>query len=252
MDAIVIPTYNEAANIHGLLDALLDVLPRHSTHLLVVDDSSPDGTGDLVRAHRDHGSRVFLESRPTKDGLGNAYRHGFRWAHDHGYDRVVQMDADGSHDPADVPRLLSALVDADIVIGSRYVAGGGTADWPVHRRLISRGGNLYVRTLLGVAVRDSTSGFRAYRSAGLASLVTMGGEANGYCFQIESTWRATTAGLTLHEVPIEFTDRRLGTSKMGPGIVVEAMWRVLRWRMTRADAAVRDRLTPVAADASHG
>jgi dolichol-phosphate mannosyltransferase len=249
MDVIVIPTYNEAANIEGLLDALLAVLPRRSTHVLVVDDSSPDRTGDLVRAHRGHGTRVFLETRPTKDGLGNAYRHGFRWAHDHGYDRVVQMDADGSHHVTDVPRLLSALVDADIAIGSRYVAGGGTADWPLHRRLVSRGGNLYVRTLLGLTVRDSTSGFRAYRSADLSRRVTQGGEANGYCFQIESTWRATTAGLTLHEVPIEFTDRRLGTSKMGPGIVVEAMWRVLRWRMTRADVAVPDRLARVAVDA---
>jgi dolichol-phosphate mannosyltransferase len=230
VDIIVIPTYNEADNITGLLDQLLAELPRESAHVLVVDDSSPDGTDDLVLGHPGYGTRVHLESRATKDGLGNAYRHGFRWAHEQGYDRVVQMDADGSHDPAAVRDLLSALLGADITVGSRYVPGGRTVDWPFHRRLVSRFGNLYVRALLGLPVHDTTSGFRAYRSAALAAMVTAGGEANGYSFQIESTWRATRAGLALREVPIEFTERRRGRSKMSAGIVFEAMWRVLRWR----------------------
>ncbi len=145
------------------------------------------------------------------------------------------MDADGSHAPAAVPDLLHALEGADIAVGSRYVAGGRTVDWPRHRKLISRVGNLYVRGMLAVPVRDATSGFRAYRTAELALTVTAGGEANGYCFQIESTWRAALAGLELREVPIEFTERRRGRSKMGVGIVVEALWRVMRWRFARTD-----------------
>jgi dolichol-phosphate mannosyltransferase len=230
MDVIVIPTYNEADNIAELLGRLREVLPPGSAHVLVVDDSSPDGTGDLVRSEPGFATTVFLATRGSKDGLGNAYRHGFRWAHEQGYDRVVQMDADGSHAPSAVADLLRVAGEADIAVGSRYVAGGRTVDWPWHRQLVSRLGNLYVRGMLGLAVRDSTSGFRAYRSADLALEVTAGSEANGYCFQIESTWRATRAGLVLCEVPITFTERRRGHSKMGIGIVVEALWRVLRWR----------------------
>jgi dolichol-phosphate mannosyltransferase len=240
VDIIVIPTYDEADNITELLGRLLAELPPGTAHVLVVDDSSPDGTGDLVRVHPGFGTQVFLETRASKDGLGNAYRHGFRWAHDRGYDRVVQMDADGSHDPAAVRHLLDALSVADIAVGSRYVPGGSTRDWPAHRQLISRWGNGYVRAVLGLSVRDATSGFRAYRSAGLASLVTAGSEANGYAFQIESTWRAARAGLTLREVPIEFRERRRGHSKMSPAIVGEALWRVLRWRV----AATAGRGTP--------
>lgn len=234
MDIIVIPTYNEADNILGLVDTLLAELPPESAHVLVVDDSSPDGTADLVTSHPRYDSQVHLERRAVKDGLGNAYRHGFRWAHDAGYDRVVQMDADGSHDPAAVPALLAALVNADIAVGSRYVRGGTTTDWPWHRQLISRGGNMYVRTLLGLELRDATSGFRAYRSAGLASLVASGSVSDGYSFQVESAWRATRAGFTLREVPINFTERRRGQSKMSSGIVLEAMWRVLRWRLAQS------------------
>jgi dolichol-phosphate mannosyltransferase len=231
VDLIVIPTYNEAENIVDLVDQLLGTVARGRAHVLVVDDSSPDGTGHLVAAHPRFGDSLHLQVREVKDGLGNAYRHGFGWAHEHGYDRVVQMDADGSHDPASVGTLLAALEDADIAVGSRYVAGGATSDWPWYRQLVSRGGNLYVRALLGLPVRDATSGFRAYRSAALASLVTAGGLANGYSFQVESTWRAARAGFTIREVPITFTERRRGSSKMSVGIVVEAMWRVLRWRL---------------------
>jgi dolichol-phosphate mannosyltransferase len=251
MDVIVIPTYNEAENIADLLDCLQETLPPGSAHVLVIDDSSPDGTGHLVRAHPGFGSSVFLETRPTKNGLGNAYRHGFGWAHDHGYDRVVQMDADGSHAPTAVPDLLRGLDEADIAVGSRYVAGGRTVDWPLRRRLVSRLGNLYVRTVLGLPVRDSTSGFRAYRCADLALMVIGGSEANGYCFQIESTWRASRAGLALREIPIEFTERRRGHSKMGIAIVVEALWRVVRWRFAPAHATApvtRHAVAPLSAD----
>jgi dolichol-phosphate mannosyltransferase len=236
VDIIVIPTYDEADNITDLLGRLLAELPRGTVHVLVVDDSSPDGTGDLVRAHPQFGTEVFLETRASKDGLGHAYRHGFRWAHEHGYERVVQMDADGSHDLAAVRHLLDALSVADIAVGSRYVPGGSTRGWPAHRLLISTWGNRYVRAVLGLPVRDATSGFRAYRTTGLASLVTSGGEANGYAFQIESTWRAARARLTLLEVPIEFRERRRGDSKMSPTIVVEALWRVLRWRLASGRA----------------
>jgi dolichol-phosphate mannosyltransferase len=232
VDLIVIPTYNEAENVVDLVDQLLGELPRGTVHVLVVDDSSPDGTGELITTHPLFGDTLHLESREVKDGLGNAYRHGFRWAHERGYDRVVQMDADGSHDPSSVRPLLAALDDADIAVGSRYVAGGATSDWPWYRELVSRGGNLYVRALLGLPVRDATSGFRAYRSAALAFLVSSGGQANGYSFQVESTWRAVGAGFTVREVPITFSDRQRGRSKMGIGIVVEAMWRVLRWRFS--------------------
>jgi dolichol-phosphate mannosyltransferase len=244
VDMIVIPTYKETENITDLLDALLDLQPADGTHVLVVDDSSPDGTGELVRGHRAFATRVHLETRASKDGLGNAYRHGFRWAHENGYERVVQMDADGSHDPAQVRGLLAGLDTADITVGSRYVPGGSTVDWPLHRQLISRLGNGYVRALLGLPVHDSTSGFRAYRSAVLASMVTAGGEANGYCFQIESTWRAVRGGLTLLEVPIEFVERRRGRSKMSLGIVLEAMWRVLRWRLAHGTTESSDPSLP--------
>lgn len=234
MDITVILTYDEAANITPLLDVLLAALPPRSAHGLVFDDSSPDGNGDVVREHSAFGRAVFLETRPTKDGLGNAYRHGFRWAHEHGYERVVQTDADGSHAPASVPALLGALGEADIAVGSRYVSGGSTEDWPLARRLISLCGNQYVRPVLGLSVRDATSGFRAYRTAGLASLVTAGSEGNGYCFQIESTWRATRAGLLIRDVPILFVDRRWGSSKMSLSNVAEAMWRVVAWRLARS------------------
>ncbi len=237
MNLIVIPTYDERASIGVLLEELLGLDWSGSaggTHVLVVDDSSPDGTADVVRAHPAYGSVVFLLSRTVKDGLGAAYRAGFAWALEHGYATVVQMDADGSH-PADaVPRLLRALQEgAEVVIGSRYVPGGRTQGWSWHRRLISAGGNAYVRTVLGTPVRDATAGFRAFRSSALARLVGTT-HANGYCFQVETTWRASRLGLRIVEVPITFVDRRAGESKMGPGIVVEALWRVLTWRVEEA------------------
>lgn len=237
MDVVVIPTYNEADNIGPLVARLPS---RDSTlHVLVVDDSSPDGTADLVRALPDFGSRVFLLSRAEKDGLGAAYRDGFGWAHERGYDRVVQMDADGSHDPSDVPRLLEAVARADTAIGSRYCQGGDTVGWSYVRQVISRGGNGYVRLVLGLPVQDCTAGFRAYRSAGLAAQVSGGSESNGYAFQIESTLRAHEAGLDVVELPIVFRDRERGRSKMSTRIVVEALWRVACWRFERRSSPPR-------------
>jgi len=225
---VIVPTYNEAEGITVMLDTLLREAP--DVDILVVDDSSPDGTAQLVTDHREHGHRLHLLSRRTKDGLGGAYRAGFSRALAGSYDAIVQMDADLSHPPERVPALLAALEHADMAIGSRYVRGGGVRNWPLSRRLISRGGNIYVRLVLGMSVRDATAGFKAYRREALEAIGAAQAESNGYCFQIENTWRASRLGLRIAEVPITFTDRAVGTSKMTSDIVREAMLRVLTWR----------------------
>ncbi len=225
---VIVPTYNEAEGIIALLDAVLREAPE--ADVLVVDDNSPDGTAKLVTEHPEHRGRLHLLSRLKKDGLGAAYRAGFSWALAGSYDAIVQMDADLSHPPERVPALLAALEDADVAIGSRYVRGGAVRNWPLRRRVISRGGNLYVRLVLGMPVRDSTAGFKAFRREALAAIGAVHSESNGYCFQIENTWRASRLGLRITEVPITFTDRALGTSKMTGDIVREAMLRVLTWR----------------------
>ncbi|MBC7595731.1 MAG: polyprenol monophosphomannose synthase [Kineosporiaceae bacterium] len=226
---IVIPTYNEAENIVPLLDAVLSATP--GADILVVDDSSPDGTGQLVRHHWEFMERVFLLKRAEKEGLGAAYRAGFGWALDNGYTELVQMDADFSHPPERIPALLAALDHADIAIGSRYVPGGGVVNWPWTRKLISRAGNLYVRLILGVGVHDATAGFRAFRASELMRLGVLDATSNGYCFQIENTWRASRLGMHIVEVPITFADRTAGSSKMTGSIVHEALLRVLTWRI---------------------
>lgn len=225
---IVIPTYNEALNIEALITAVGAVVPE--AHLLIVDDSSPDDTADLVRAHAEFGHHVHLLSRSTKDGLGAAYRAGFAWAKTRRFDHVVQMDADFSHPVAKIPDLLAALDIADVAIGSRYVKGGGIHNWPWHRRLISAGGNLYIRLMLRLPVRDATAGFKAFRLDALVRIGALEAASNGYCFQIENTWRACKLGLRVAEVPITFTERTAGTSKMSGAIVREALVRVLFWR----------------------
>jgi dolichol-phosphate mannosyltransferase len=237
---VVIPTYCEADNITTVLDGVLTAAP--GTVVLVVDDNSPDGTGALVRSHPQHGVRVHLLSRPGKAGLGAAYRAGFGWALDRDYEAIAQMDADLSHPVARLPALLSALEEADVAVGSRYVAGGGVRDWPLRRRLISRGGNGYVRLVLGLPVHDATAGFKAFRRHAMTRIRVLDSTSDGYCFQIENTWRATRAGLTVAEVPITFIDRRQGESKMSVAIVREALWRVLVWRwreLTRTTDGVR-------------
>ncbi len=238
---VVVPTYNEAEGIATMLDALLRAAP--DVEVLVVDDNSPDGTARLVVSRPEYRHRLHLLTRLQKDGLGAAYRAGFSWALAGPYDAIVQMDADLSHPPDRVPALLAALENADVAIGSRYARGGAVRNWPLRRRAISRGGNLYVRLVLGMPVRDATAGFKAFRREALEAIGAVHSESNGYCFQIENTWRASRLGLHITEVPITFTDRAVGTSKMTRDIVREAMLRVLTWRWRelahRPDSAVQ-------------
>lgn len=226
---VIIPTYNEADNVVPIINAVLASAPQ--VDVLIVDDSSPDGTADLVRRHSEFMNRVHLLSRAEKEGLGAAYRAGFRWALMSGYAEVVQMDADFSHPPEKVPELLAALDHADVAIGSRYVPGGSVVNWPWTRKLISRAGNLYVRLVLGIGVRDATAGFRAFHTDALEELGALDAASNGYCFQIENAWRASRLGMRIVEVPITFTDRTAGSSKMTGSIVREALLRILVWRV---------------------
>ncbi len=237
---VVIPTYNEALGVRTVLDEVLRSVP--DADILVVDDNSPDGTGPLVEAHPAYRAQVFLLTRSEKDGLGAAYRAGFAWAVARDYDVIVQMDADLSHPPANLPELVAALGRADVSIGSRYVRGGRVSNWSWQRRGISRAGNAYVRVVLGLHVRDATAGFRAFRRESLLRLGALNSQSNGYAFQIENTWRASRMGLTTTEVPITFTDRTVGESKMSIAIVLEAVLRVLAWRWHE----IRDRRSPSA------
>ncbi|KAA1394452.1 polyprenol monophosphomannose synthase [Aeromicrobium ginsengisoli] len=245
---VVIPTYDEALGIEATLDAVLASAP--DADVLVVDDSSPDGTALLVQTHPSYGQRIFLLSREDKDGLGGAYRAGFAWALVRAYDVIVQMDADLSHPPSRIPALVAALDTADVAIGSRYVPGGGVRHWTLRRRAISRAGNTYVRTVLGLDVHDATAGFRAFRRDALLRLGALDSESNGYAFQIENTWRASRIGLTTTEVPITFTDRTVGESKMSGAIVREAVVRVLAWRWQELRNGRRD--VPMLAGQRHG
>ena len=226
---VVIPTYNERDNIMELLRRVLED-PRLS--VLVVDDSSPDGTGELVAAAMQHDPRIHLLSRAGKQGLGTAYVAGFRYALERGAEYIFEMDADFSHDPCYLPELHRAAESRyDLVIGSRYVPGGGTTDWGVMRRLISQGGNLYARLILGVPVADLTGGFRCYRSRALRAIDLARVRSNGYSFQIEMAYRVHQAGLRIGEIPIIFPDRRVGASKMSKNIVVEALINVVKLRL---------------------
>jgi dolichol-phosphate mannosyltransferase len=229
---VVLPTYNEAETIRPYVAALRAATDdlTHVVDLLVVDDSSPDGTADLVRRLADEHTGIRLLVRHDKDGLGAAYRAGFAMVLAEDYDVIVSMDADLSHDPAVIPTMLGLIESgADVVVGSRYVDGGGTLDWPIHRRLLSRWGNAYTRTVLGISVRDCTAGFRAYRSDVLAAIEPETTRAEGYAFLTELIRRLDHAGYRIEETPIVFTDRTLGTSKMSATIIAESMWRVTRW-----------------------
>ncbi|MGH3798208.1 MAG: polyprenol monophosphomannose synthase [Pseudonocardiaceae bacterium] len=230
---VVIPTYNERPTLQPVLERLHDAVP--SAHALIVDDASPDGTGELADELVAADNRVHVLHRAAKAGLGAAYVAGFGWVMERGYQVVVEMDADGSHAPEDLPRLLEALADdppglgADLAVGSRYVPGGRVVNWAWHRHLLSRGGNLYSRMALGVPIHDITGGFRAYRRQVLESLDLRTVASAGYCFQVDLAWRAVRAGFTVVEVPITFTEREQGQSKMTGGIVREALWRVTIW-----------------------
>ena len=227
---VVVPTYNERQNLPHLAAAIR----LHGYRLLVVDDDSPDGTGTVAEAIAGPDPLMDVLHRKTKQGLGPAYAAGFDRVLAGDSEIVIEMDADFSHNPADLPRLVEAVgKGADLAIGSRYVAGGGTPDWPIHRRLLSRGGNLYARLMLGMAVRDATAGFRAFRAAALRRLPYRTAQASGYGFQVEMAMRAHDAGMTIVELPVIFRDRTVGTSKMDGGIVREAMWLVTRWGLAR-------------------
>jgi dolichol-phosphate mannosyltransferase len=237
---VIIPTYNEAENIERIVHRIAESLPEAG--VLVVDDGSPDGTGDLVKALAAELPDVHLMARAGKSGLGSAYRAGFAWGLEHGYDALVEMDADFSHDPGALPSLVAPLADGwDVSIGSRYVEGGAVPHWARHRHLLSRGGNRYASAVLGIKVADSTAGFRAY-SAGIMRRLDLNRIcAEGYGFQIEMTYRAKQVGASIVEVPITFVDRAAGESKMSSKIVVEALGLVTWWGLGRITRPLRRR-----------
>jgi dolichol-phosphate mannosyltransferase len=228
---ICLPTYDERDNILPILSAIHEAVP--GIDVLVVDDGSPDGTGRIADEVAARDPRVVVLHRARKEGLGKAYLAGFAWALERGYDLVLEMDADFSHDPRDLPALLEKAREADLVLGSRYVPGGGTVNWGLGRRLVSRGGSLYARAILGVSVRDLTGGFKCFRREVLQAIDLSSVECSGYAFQIELTYRALLKGLAVTEIPIVFTDRRVGRSKMSRRIVLEAMWKVWTMRFSR-------------------
>jgi dolichol-phosphate mannosyltransferase len=238
---VVLPTYDEADNVGPITAAILLALPE--AHILVVDDDSPDGTGRIADELAAHDPRIRVRHRAAKQGLGRAYLDGFAIALESGASVVVQMDADFSHDPGVLPALIAPIDEgsADLVIGSRYTEGGGVVDWGLGRRLISRGGSLFARTVLGLGLNDLTGGFKAWRSSTLAAVPFDGVHAGGYVFQIEMTFRASRLGARIREIPITFRDRRVGQSKMSRRIVVEALVVVVQLRLEDLRGRWRER-----------
>jgi dolichol-phosphate mannosyltransferase len=234
---VVIPTYDERENIERIVERVLTAIPQ--AHVLVVDDGSPDGTGKVADALADDDDRVHVLHRTEKNGLGAAYIAGFDWGLNEGYDVLVEMDADGSHAPEQLHRLLGALEHADAVLGSRWVPGGSVVNWPGRRKVLSLGGNLYVRMALGMKLKDATGGYRAYKRAVLERVEFRGIASQGYCFQVDLTRRALDAGFRLVEVPITFVERERGESKMSGDIVREAFWRVTQWGAAHRSAQLR-------------
>ncbi|MBE7188304.1 polyprenol monophosphomannose synthase [Jatrophihabitans endophyticus] len=234
---VVVPTYNERENIERITERLRAAAP--DVDLLVVDDGSPDGTGKVADELAADDPHVHVLHRTEKAGLGPAYIAGFDWGIAAGYDVLVEMDADGSHPPEQLPRLLAALHRADVVLGSRYVPGGAVVNWPKYRELISRGGNFYARRALGIALRDATGGYRAYRRGVLEAIDYPSVASHGYCFQVDLALRALDAGFRVVEVPITFVEREFGESKMSGDIVREAFLRVGRWGARRRAGQLR-------------
>jgi dolichol-phosphate mannosyltransferase len=225
---VIIPTYNELENLPLITARVRASVPE--AHILVADDNSPDGTGEAADKLASADPHIHVLHRKGKEGLGAAYLAGFRWGIDHGYQVLVEMDADGSHQPEQLPRLLTALAGgADLVLGSRWVPGGSVVNWPKSRELLSRGGSRYSRLMLGVPIRDVTGGYRAFRKETLEGIGLGEVASQGYCFQVDLAWRAVRAGFTVTEVPITFVERELGASKMSRAIVFEALARVTRW-----------------------
>ncbi|WP_323791631.1 polyprenol monophosphomannose synthase [Nocardioides sp.] len=234
---MVVPTYNEADNLAWIVDRLRRAQPH--VHVLVVDDESPDGTGAVADGLAAQDEQVHVLHRAAKGGLGAAYLAGFAWALARDYDLIGEMDADGSHQPEQLGRLLDAITDADLVIGSRWVAGGSVVNWPVTRTLLSRGGNRYVRLLLGIDVRDATAGFRVFRRSALEQIDLSEVRSTGYVFQTDLLWRALHAGLVVREVPIEFVERVRGDSKMSGTVATESLGRITAWGLRERGDQVR-------------
>ena len=240
---MVVPTYNEAENITEIVGRVRKAVP--DADVLVVDDSSPDGTGDIADGLAAADPHVQVVHRTAKEGLGAAYLHGFRVALERGYDVIGEMDADGSHQPEQLPRLLEALQDADLVLGSRWIPGGSVVNWPWTRKALSRGGNLYTRVLLGIPVKDATGGFRLFRRTTLEKIDLGDVESVGYCFQADLAWRTVEAGLRVREVPIEFVERTRGESKMSPDVAVESLRRITAWGLRERRRQAGDVLSKV-------
>jgi dolichol-phosphate mannosyltransferase len=229
---VILPTYNEAENLERIVGAVLEHLPD-SSRVLIVDDNSPDGTGEIADRLAGSSESISVLHRERKDGLGPAYLAGFRVALDAGAQRLIEMDADFSHDPSYLPSLIEATEHADLAIGSRYVPGGGVTEWGAFRRFVSRGGSAYARAALGLPIRDLTGGFKCFRREVLEAIDLDTIQARGYAFQVETTYRAIRAGFKVVEVPIVFKDRREGASKMSNSIIAEAIWRVPAMRFRR-------------------
>jgi len=242
---VIIPTYNERDNVGPIVGRVRASVP--DADVLVVDDSSPDGTGALADGLAESDAAVHVLHRTSKDGLGAAYLEAFSWALSRGYDRLVQLDADGSHLPEQLPALLAAAESADVVMGSRWIPGGEVKNWPWHRRVLSRGGSIYSRLLLRLQERDVTGGYRVYTAHALERMRLSSVESLGYCFQIDMLLHAVRAGLRVVEVPITFVERTRGSSKMSGGIVIEAMARVTIWGLTGKGARRVGQLEPAAA-----
>jgi len=226
---IISPTYNESKNIESLIHQVLD--PNPDYHLLIVDDNSPDGTATIVKELQQKYNNLLIEERPGKAGLGTAYLFGFKWALKNGYEAIVQMDADLSHDPKDVPKLVEELKENDLIIGSRYVEGVSVVNWPIRRLILSYGANMYSRMVTGMPINDGTGGFKAWRRTLLKKIQLNKVRSQGYSFQIEMNFRAWRKMARIKEQPIIFTDRTIGDSKMSKAIMYEAIWMVWRLRI---------------------
>ncbi|MFI1098075.1 polyprenol monophosphomannose synthase [Streptomyces sp. NPDC020917] len=236
---VIIPTYNEAENVKPIVQRVRASVP--DADVLVADDNSPDGTGKLADELAAEDAQVHVLHRKGKEGLGAAYLAGFRWGIEQGFGVLVEMDADGSHQPEELPRLLTALKSADLVLGSRWIPGGRVVNWPKSREFLSRGGSTYSRLMLDVPIRDVTGGYRAFRKETLEGLGMADVASAGYCFQVDLAWRAVKAGYHVVEVPITFVERERGDSKMSRNIVAEAFWRVTAWGVSSRASKITGR-----------
>ena len=237
---VIVPTYNERESLPVIVSGIRQAEPE--AHILIADDNSPDGTGEVADGLSASDNSVHVLHRLAKAGLGAAYLDAFGWAKSKGYDVVVEMDADGSHRPKDLTKILNALTNNDVVLGSRWIKDGRVVNWAKSREVLSRGGNLYTRMWLGIPIHDATGGFRAYRMSALDVMNINQVESQGYCFQVDMAWRAVKANLRVAEVPITFVERELGESKMDGSIVKEALWRVTQWGIEKRLTDVKNLL----------